>query len=113
MIAFTLTPVAANHKARIGCTDEDLTGEIPLWLSEADPAGAIDQIDRHYRHGGGWRDVHGFRLDLERMTLKFPGDTALPAIAEARLRDERIILFNGDWLVVIQPDGRFRAARID
>ncbi|MBP8233120.1 MAG: hypothetical protein KAY22_12505 [Rhizorhabdus sp.] len=113
MIPFDLTPVAANHVRCTGCSEYELLGDIPLWLSEHNAAGAVDQIDGWYRHGGGWRDHPGFDIDLERLTLNYPGDPALPAIAQAQLRDERIILFDGSWLAVIQADGSHRVARID
>ncbi|KQX18379.1 MULTISPECIES: hypothetical protein [unclassified Sphingomonas] len=113
MVNFSLTPVAANHKVRIGCSDHDLLGDIPAWLSEHSPLGAAAQIDRWYQHGGGWREFKGFAVDLDKMTITYPGDPAIPAIAEASLREERIIIFNGAWVAVIQPDGSHSIARID
>jgi len=113
MVSFTLTPIAAAHKARIGCTDHDLLGDIPEWLSEDDPRSAVEQVDAWYQHGGGWRDFNGFTMHPTMKSIQYPGDPPFPLIAEAHLRDETILLFNGAWLAVVQPDLSHRIARID
>lgn len=114
MLAFTLTKVCREHMERNGYTERDMLGTIPDMLSADDPAGAVEQIDQAYKDaGGGWRDTAGFTLDAERGTLSYPGDLPRLLLASATLRDERILFFNGAWIVVVQPDGSFRAARID
>lgn len=114
MLAFTLTGVCRQHMERHGYTEHEMLGTIPSMLSEDDPAGGVEQIDRAYKDaGGGWRDTPGFTLDLRIPVLTYPGDLPRLLLAEAKLRDERILFFNGAWIAVVQPDGAFRVARID
>jgi hypothetical protein len=90
----------------------DHIGEIPCWLSAADPRPAATQLDSAYRHGGGWKPFSGFKLH-ENNSLKYPGDIPLWPIAEMRLRDELILIYEHSWVVVIQPDRTFAACRMD
>jgi hypothetical protein len=114
MLTFTLTKIAQDHMRRHGYTPEDILGTIPEMLDANNPAGAVTQIDKAYRDiGGGWHDVRGHDLDTEGAKLTYPGDPPRPLIAEATLRDEKILFFNGAWIAVVQPDGAFRVARID
>jgi hypothetical protein len=87
-------------------------GEIPCWLSADDPRPAATQLDGCYSHGGGWEPFVGFRL-REDNSLKYPGDRPLQPIAEMRLRDELILIYEHSWVVVIQPDRTFEACRMD
>lgn len=113
MIVFTFTPVAKQHMERRGYGAREMLGTIPEMLDECDPAGAVEQLDAAYRDiGGGWRDTKGFKLDPVAGTLKFPGDPARQLIADAMLREERVMFFDGAWIAVVQQDGSFRAARI-
>lgn len=114
MISFTMTPLAERHMAQHGYDCEEMLGDVPVFLSPSDAADAVSQIDAAYRPiGGGWRDTRGFTLDEESGTLTYPGDRPRYLIATAQLRAERILFFDGAWIVVVQPDGAFRAARID
>ena len=114
MLAFALTPIAQAHVERNGWTADDMLGLIPHFLSEMNPAGAVEQIDAGYRqNGGGWRDTSGFTLDVEAGKLTYPGDEPRRLVADASLRDEPILFFDGAWIAVVQPDGAFRVARID
>jgi hypothetical protein len=113
-LPFTFTQIARDHMDRNGFSPDDLLGTIPHMLSEDDPAGAVDQIDRAYKDiGGGWHDSRGHELAAERGQLIYTGDRPRQLLAEATLRDERILFFNGAWIAVVQPDGSFRVARID
>jgi len=114
MLAFAFTNIAIDHARRGGFMPDEMLGSVPEMLSILNPLGAVDQIDAAYRPvGGGWRDSTGHRLDLEAGTLTYPGDQPRRLVAEASLRDERILFFNGAWVVVIQPDHSYRVARID
>ena len=70
---------------------------------------------------GGWRDYLSGQWTLKRpdpddpstFTLKYPGDPVYRAVAWGKLRDETIVLFPSDWVVVIQPDGSFETSRMD
>lgn len=114
MLNFAFTAIACENAQRGGFDPGEMLGTIPEMLSADDPGGAVEQIDRAYKDiGGGWRDFSGFTLNAERGTLSYPGDRPRLLIAEAKLRDERILFFNGAWIAVVQPDGSFRAACID
>lgn len=99
-----------------GANPEDL-GLLPMFLTDENPAGAVEQIDSNYGHGGGWQDFDGFKLtnheEGESARLEYPGDPALWPMASTKLRDETVILFECSWVAVVQPDGKFRVARID
>lgn len=113
-IGFTFTPIAEAHMGRRGVSPYEMLGAIPDMLSVDDPAGAVEQIDAAYRaDGGGWRDSRGGSVDAERGLLTYPGDAPRRLVAQATLRDERILFFDGAWVAVVQPDGSARVARID
>lgn len=91
----------------------DFVGFIPEFFSEDNPASAKEQIHRAYAHGGGWNPFQGFKMSDDKMRIMYPGDPAFNAIATARMRDETIILYEHEWLAIIQPDGSHEIARID
>lgn len=88
-------------------------GYIDQFLSEADPSPAKEQLDKNYKHGGGWNKFTGFTFDPEAMTIKYPGDPAFPALWEGHLREERIIVFQSAWVMILQKDGSHEIARMD
>ena len=92
---------------------EDLVGFIPEFLSEDDPAPAKEQIDRSYQHGGGWRRFEGFVYDPLNKSIKYPDDPVMYPWAEAKLRDELILVYPSAWVCIVQPDGSYEIARID
>lgn len=97
-------------------TNPQYTGFLPQFLSELDPRGAVEQIDAHYQHGGGWHDFEGFALtgnSEQGYALEYPEDPPMLELSRAQLRDETIVLFQYEWVAVIQSDGAFRVARID
>lgn len=99
---------------RTGATAWDMLGAIPAMLSADNPAGAVEQIDAFYcKAGGGWRDSDGWTLSANGGRLTSCGDPARWLIAQAKLRDEQVLFFDGAWVAVVQPDGAFRVARID
>jgi hypothetical protein len=89
-------------------THESL-GFVPGFLDENDPRPAAVQFDRNYI--GGWHPMAGFTLESGQ--LYYPGDPPLLPLAETRLRDEIIRLYEYEWVVVIQPDGSFQVSRMD
>jgi hypothetical protein len=104
----------AEAAIRRGYREFDLVGYTPMFLDESDPADARTQLDRNYAHGGGWHDFSGFTfVDGDAPVLTYPGDPPTEAVAEWRLRDERVILFDHAWVAVVQPDGSIRVARMD
>jgi hypothetical protein len=95
-------------------------GFIPDWLSERNPAGAVEQINHNYKHGGGWFDFDGFAMhDQGVLTEKNPPqppeqpDPPLHPLARANLRNETIYFYQYAWVAIVQLDGSFRVARID
>ena len=105
----------------ISFTNHHLAGAIPSFLSEDDPRPAALQINERYIYGGpdgGWNSFPGFKL-LRPMSadgpfrLAYAGDPDRREKCRAKLRDETIILFESDWVAIIQPDGSYDVARID
>ena len=87
----------------------DMLGFLPEFFSEDDPRGAVEQFDDAYQ--GGWHDMKGFTFDPKTMTLDYPGDPPTKALAMTMLREEFIILFQHEWLMVLQKDGSHRICR--
>lgn len=90
----------------------DVVGFLPQFFDERDPQPARVQIDRNYAHGGGWRPFIGFEL-CEGRQIKYPGDPVYKPIAEAKLRDETIVLYPHSWVAIFQKDGTFEIAHVD
>jgi hypothetical protein len=93
------------------CTPDHI-GMIPYWLDESNPAPAREQLDHHYRHGGGWEPFDGFTL-LDNNSIKYPGDPAHSPIAEMHLRDETILMYEFSWVLILQKDRTFEICRMD
>ena len=103
MITFTLKHPQANH---------EMLGFIPGFLIEADKRSAVEQFDFHYAHGGGWRPMEGFEM-LPNGNMQYPGDPPTRLLAEGKLREEVIRIYEYAWVAVTQPDGTFTVARMD
>lgn len=88
-------------------------GYLPMIFLASDPRPAREQANDRYRHGGGWQPFQGHRFDARRRQLCYPGDPPMRALAETKLRDETIILFEADWVMILQPDGSHEIARMD
>lgn len=115
MVAWVLTPIAQEHVRQRGLDVFDVLGFLPDMINDGSPDSAVQQFHRNYQHGGGWHRFHGHKLTTfaGKPALQYPGDPPQPAIAEATLRDEQIVLFQGSWVAVIQKDGSFEVARMD
>jgi hypothetical protein len=87
-------------------------GQLPAWLDDEDPAPAREQLDRNYKHGGGWQPFMGFTLQPND-TIAYPFDPSLRPLWRARLRDETILLYPHDWVAIVQPDRTFEICRMD
>lgn len=90
---------------------QEMLGFIPEFLSTQDPRPAVEQLDANYSHGGGWHDFEGFKMT--ETGIKYPGDPEMKLLAEAKLRDETIRVYECAWVAVVQPDGSFRICRMD
>jgi hypothetical protein len=93
------------------CTLEHL-GFLPGWLDENDPTPAKEQLGRNYMHGGGWRPFTGFKM-IREFCLKFPGDPILRPIAQFKLHNEFIFMYDHAWVSIVQPDKTFEVCRMD
>lgn len=93
------------------------SGLLGTFFNPLDPRPAKEQFHEAYDHGGGWRAFSGFDLVFDEAPedayLTYPGDRPLRAMAYAQLRDELLILFEGSWLCIRQPDGAYEIARAD
>ena len=85
-------------------------GALPDMLDANDPAPAREQLDRGYQHG--FRGLSGWYLGADDV-LHFPGDRPYRPLAEMRMRDEKILIFEGSFVAVIAPDRSFEVARMD
>lgn len=87
-------------------------GELPYMLNSNNPKSAREQLNDGYPHGGGWNPFNGFCLGKNN-SLTYPGDPPLKPLAEAKLREETIILYSHSWVAIIQPDRSFEVCRMD
>jgi hypothetical protein len=107
---------------------EEYLGLVPFFVSQVDPRPCKEQIDENYQHGGGWRSIDGFKIEHElsplekvtspyvmaqRLTLKYPGDDPLTPVAVAQNHNETLVLYDGAFLAIFQPDYSFEIARLD
>lgn len=87
-------------------------GALPNFLHQEDPAPAAEQLDKGYAFAGGWSPQKGFKLTGGN-SLLYPGDPPMRPIAEAKLRDETICVYDSSYVAVIQPDRSFEVCRMD
>src|SRR5882724_11130740 len=93
-------------------TLEDL-GRIYGMLDLTNPAPARDQLNANYQHGGGWRPFDDKFTLGDDDSLGYPDDEPLHPIAEIRLRAERIIIYESNFVAIVQPDRSFEVCRMD
>jgi len=86
-------------------------GYLPGFLRLDDPRSAKEQI--HERYISGWHPFQGAMTLRPDDKLKYPGDPLITPLARSQLRDERIVLYEHDWVAIIQPDRSFEVARLD
>ena len=96
-------------------TNNRIAGGLPAFFDENDPRSARDQLHENYAYGGGVRPFKGFTLHGAPLYahLSYPGDPSMMEVARAKIRDELLILFQGSWLAIIQPDGSHIITRVD
>jgi hypothetical protein len=88
-------------------------GFLPVIFSEDDPSPAREQVNKKYAYGGGWNPQSRWTVDAKTLTARYPGDEPLQPIAKRKLHDETVVLYEGSYVAVIQPDGSFEVARMD
>ena len=92
-----------------------MLGLIPRFLDLDDPRPAREQFDENYAHGGGWKPFKGFALvnidwtghqmPIPNWRLMYPGDPAYQPIGWCYLRDECIIAWPYNWVMIWKADG--------
>lgn len=98
-------------------------GMIPAFLNVDDARPAKEQIAAEYI--AGWQHFDYFshisgvdtpghaKLHAKAGEDGEPLDPPMPEISRAKLRDETLILFECEWLAIVQPDGSFEVQRCD
>lgn len=88
----------------------DMLGYVPDLLVAGDERPAREQFNERYEFGG-WAAIPFTMLDSG--SIKYPGDPALPPIAQRMLGKERVVAFPSALFAIIQPDGSFEVGRLD
>lgn len=96
----------------------EAAGLLPLFLDRDDHRPAREQIHEAYAHGGGWHEFAGFTPHIDwdhpmNSYLSYPEDPPMQATAFAVFGEELVLLFQGSWCVVVQPDLSTQIARLD
>ncbi len=92
----------------------DHLGYIPSFIDTNNPAPAAKQIDDAYISGWSPFGKGRWTMAPDFSSIRYPGDPAMPIIAEAQLRDETLRLYDGGpWLAIFQKDGSYEIARMD
>ena len=98
-------------------TNMSAAGFIPQFFDAKDPRPAKAQFNEAYAHGGGFCKFDGFTLHdwdkVGKAYLSYPNDLPMKEISRAYMRDEVIILFQHEWLAIVQKGGTFEACRAD
>jgi hypothetical protein len=89
-------------------------GRLPEIIRSTDPRPAREQVNERY--GGGWDPMGGFTLRKTEKgyRLMYPGDPPMLGLAfiELPLSREMVVLFESDWVVVVQEGGSWEASRM-
>jgi hypothetical protein len=94
----------------VGGTRDDW-GIIPSFLDQDDPRGAKEQFNAQYM--GGWNAFQGFTLDKNTMRLKYPGNPPIKPLSYMFFRHEIIVLYESEWVLVLEPDGTWEVCRMN
>jgi hypothetical protein len=87
-----------------------MLGYLPGFLDLDDPRPAKEQLNSNYI--AGWSPFKGFTMGLDG-NLEYPNDPPTLALAECKLREEVVRLYQHAWVAIIQPDGSFEVCRMD
>ena len=90
----------------------ELWGSIPNFLDEKDPRPAREQFNERYR--AGW--VPGpewLKFNRKTLLLTYPGDPPMQPISLLPFRSEILLLYPSSWMLILQRDGKWEAARMD
>lgn len=90
---------------------QEMLGYIPRFLDENNPESAKVQLNDNYQHGGGWDPFQGFKMTSQ--GLEYPGDAPTRLLADGKLREEIIRIYEHAWVAIVQPDGSYEISRMD
>lgn len=93
----------------------EMLGYLPSFISDVDDRSAREQFEANYVYGTTWKDESAFRILVNGnlKSVRYPEDPQIVRIAEAQLRDEKIVFFSNAYVAIIQPDGSYVSARMD
>ena len=95
----------------------DVLGFLPGFWDENDPDGPVQQAHKNYQHGGGWFPTVSFHIrgNAPSLTLEYPEDPPLEAIAFAEFRETHyIVVFPYGWVCIWdKASGTGQVARMD
>lgn len=86
-------------------------GIIPSFLDFNDPRPATVQFNERYI--AGWHPMEGFTFDKAECTLHYPGDPVLAPLSVMHFRDEIIVMFPSEIVMVFRADGTWEVSRMD
>jgi len=88
-------------------------GFLPTFFSNDDPRSAYKQLLANYQFGAPGK---GFTLTgngTKDWRLCYPEERPLRPVSFALMRGEALVLFESEWLAIIQPDGAFIVHRVN
>jgi hypothetical protein len=87
-------------------------GFIPGWLDDNDPRSAREQLNEKYVYGG-WQPFQGFKkLDIK-YGLHYPGDPVQYPFSMITFRNEKLLIYPGSWVCIVQEDKSWEVCRMD
>lgn len=78
---------------------------------DSDPRPAREQANERYI--GGWFPTKGLTLRNDLLISKYKEDPPLRLVAWTMLRKEKLMLFEAEYVAVVQKDGSYEIARMD
>lgn len=103
----------------------EVAGLLPEIILADDPRPAKEQFAERYAHGGGWNPMSNWLYKPAQPG--FPGGASLvynssdeeddaeeyPEVSRTTVNNETLILFECEFLAIVQPDGSFEVDRVD
>lgn len=84
------------------------------WIDPNNPEPLRVQLDKNYRHGGGYTPFQGHTL-TDTLSLAYPGDPLVQPYWLCKFRDEEwLIVYPHAWFLILNPKTRvWVVARMD
>lgn len=90
----------------------EVWGIIPSFLDVNDPRPAQEQINERYI--SGWNPApEGMKLEFLQMVLTYPGDPPFKCLGMMMFRDELLMMFQSEFVAIVQKDRSYKIARLD